>query len=169
MEDSTVHACPDGTLITGEVAQEIKDVIYAMGWIEVLASSRRWATLRRIPPKAFLLELIDGYLVYARKGRYYLRVPRFEPRPDLTLRVGLAERLRSLLFAWEPPVMTDEIRDAALAVALAEFGEPPAENCIDVEHDVSIPLEASLIWPEGEWDENAFVTARADNKLQSEP
>lgn len=170
MEDLNVYGyCPDGTPITPEIGREIRDVLHAIGWIGVLASSRLWATLRRIPPKAFLLELIDAYLVYARSSRHYVNVPKGQPRPDLTLRSAPAERLRNLLFAWEPPLITTEIRDAALAVALAEFGEPPAENWDDAEHDVPIPLEASLIWPEGAWDENAFVTARVDNKAQSEP
>lgn len=169
MKDSTAYGCPDGTPITTELAQEIEHVIHAIGWIDVLASPRLWATLRRIPPKAFLLELIDAYLVYARSGRRYTNVPEGQQRPDLTLRSAPAERLRALMVAWEPPVISTEIRDAALAVALAEFGPPPAESGDDVDHDIPMPLEAALAWPEGEWDENAFVTAHVDNKPESEP
>ena len=31
------------------------------------------------------------------------------------------------------------------------------------------PLEAMLLWPEGEWDEEAFVAGQIDNKPLSEP
>lgn len=170
MEDSKVYGCPDGTPITVEIAAEIKNVVYALGWIDMLSSPRLWATLRRIPPKTFLLELIDAYLVYARSGRYYVSVPEGQPRPDLTLRSAPAERLRNLLVDWEPPIVTPDIREAATALHLAEFGPPLADDWDDPKNDpTDIPIEGMLIWPEGEWDENAFVTARFNKKPQSEP
>ena len=148
---------PDGTPITPETWKEFANVLNAESWFAMLASPRLWSMLRRIPPKAFLIELLDAYLVYAKSGRHYAHDQEGRRRPDLSLRSKSAEHLRELLIAWEPPTVTPEIREAARTVSAAEYGETRSENWDDPEHDPPTPLEATLIWPEGEWDENAFV------------
>lgn len=118
--------------------------------------------LRRVPSKAYLLQLVDAYLVYAKSGRRYIwHSPQFVPPVDLTKRSALAERLRALLVNWEPPVVTHELREAAMAIHVAEVGSPPDENWDGPENDLpDRPLEATLLWPEGTWDEGAFLTGK---------
>jgi hypothetical protein len=156
---------PDGTPITPEVWNEFGVVLHILMWFAVLASPRIWPALRRIPPKTFLLELVDAYLVYARSNRHYAHSPEFQRKVDLTKRSAPVELLRNLLVDWEPPIVTPEIREAALAVHIAEFGSPPVEGWDDPQNDpIDVPLEATLIWPEGEWDEEAFLAGRFGNE-----
>ncbi len=120
---------PDGTPITPEVWNEFGTIIAILLWFAVLTSPRLWANLRRIPPKAFLLKIVNAYLVYAQSNRHYAHSPQVRPYViDLTLRAAPVERLRDLLIDWEPPVVTPEIREAAMAVHIAERGEPLKKN-----------------------------------------
>ena len=148
----------DGTPITPEFSTELVRAVNAGGWIGMLAAPKLWAALRRIPPKAFLLEQVDTYLAYAKSRRHYAYIPEGQPRPDLSERAPAVERLRDLLLDWEPAIVTPEIRDAARAIYFTEYG---AESKISwdeqVEDGASLSLEATLIWPEGEWDEAAFL------------
>lgn len=160
---------PGGTPLTPETWYEFWCVIGIGLWFLTLTSSRHWAMLRRIPSKAYLLQLVDAYLIYAKSGRYYRGSP-VSPAPvDMTERSALAERLRDLLADWEPPAVTPEIREAAMAVCIAESGSPPDENWDGPENDPpAIPLEAMLIWPEGSWDEEAFLAGKLTEMNESE-
>lgn len=159
----------DGTPITKDFATEFSHVVNAASWIDMLAAPKLWAALRRIPPKTFLLELVETYLEYARSRRHYAYIPEEQERPDLSLRGPAVQRLRDLLLGWEPPLITPEIQDAARAVYLTEYGAPPKESWDEAEHNFpDTPLEASLIWPAGPWDEEAFLAARVDNEPPSE-
>ncbi|MBK9264629.1 MAG: hypothetical protein IPM54_33195 [Polyangiaceae bacterium] len=157
---------PDATPITPETWYEFWCVAAIHGWFMVLTSPRLWARLRRIPPKAFLLKIVDVYLVYAKSSRRYSHNPQIRPPVDLALRAASVERLRSLLVDWEPPVVTPEIREAAMAAHLTEMGEPLAENWDGPEFEPKdAPLEAMLPWPEGgEWDEEAFLAGRMNEE-----
>lgn len=159
---------PDGTPITQEVWNEFRFVLHILMWFAVLASPRIWPALRRIPPKTFLLELVDAYLVYAGSGRHYAHSPEFQRRVDLTKRSAPVEHLRNLLVAWEPPIVTPEIREAARAVHIAEGGSPPADDWDDPQNDpIDVPIEAMLLWPEGEWNEEAFVAGQFGDESTS--
>src|SRR5262245_38590581 len=100
----------DGTPITPDFATEFTRVVNAGGWLGMLAAPKLWAALRRVPPKAFLLEVVEIYLAYAKSRRHYAYIPEGQPRPDLSLRGPAVERLRALLLDWEPPMLTAEIR-----------------------------------------------------------
>lgn len=160
----------DGTPIANDFAMDFTRVVNASGWIGMFAAPKLWTALRRIPPKVFLLELVETYLEYARSRYHYAYIPEDQERPDLSLRGPVVQRLRDLLLDWEPPLITPEIQDAARAVYLAEYGAPPKESWDEADHNFTdMPLEASLIWPEGPWDEEAFIAARVDNEPPSEP
>lgn len=155
----------DGTPVTNDSAAELARVVNAGSWIDMLAAPKLWAALRRIPPKSFLLELVETYLEYAKSDRHYAYIPEDQPRPDPSLRGPAVERLRDLLLDWQPPHITEKIRDAARAIYLTEYGAPPKESWDEAEHEVQeMPLEATLIWPEGKWDEEAFITGEFANE-----
>lgn len=148
----------DGTPLTTESTTEMARSVNAAGWIAMLAAPKLWAALRRIPPKAFILECVDIYLAYAKSPRHYAYIPDGQRRPDLRLRAPAVEHLRKLLVDWQPPVVTTEIREAARAVYFTEYGAPPQPSWDEEEHNLpNMPLEATLIWPEGEWNEEAFL------------
>lgn len=154
----------DGTPLTNDFAPDFAQVVNASGWIGMLAAPKLWAALRRIPPKAFLLELVDTYLQYAKSRYHYAYIPEDRARPDLRLRGSAVERLRDLLLDWEPPVIAPEIRDAARAIYLTEYGAPPKESWDDAAHDLpGISLEATLVWPEGPWNELEFLASQTNN------
>lgn len=156
---------PDGTPITPETWNEFWSVASIHGWFMVLTSPRLWARLRRIPSKAFLLKIVDVYLVYAKSSRRYSHNPQIRPPVDLALRAASADRLRNLLVDWEPPVVTPEIREAAMAAHRAEVNEPLKENWDGPEFEPEdAPLEAMLPWPEGEWNEEAFLAGRLNDE-----
>ncbi len=160
----------DGTPITPEFAMELSRAVNAGGWIDMMAAPKHWVALRRIPPKAFLLEQVDTYLSYAKSGRHYAYIPEGQPRPDLSLRGPAVERLRDLLRDWEPPMITPDIREAARAIYFTEYGAVPKKSWDEEVHDLpDISLEATLIWPEGPWDEGAFIANQVDPVSCSEP
>jgi hypothetical protein len=155
----------DGTPITNDSATEFTRVVNASSWIDMLAAPKLWAILRRVPPKAFLLEQVERYLAYAKSRRHYAYIPEGQARPDLSMRGPAMERLRDLVLEWEPPIVTPEIRDAARAVYFTEYGAPPKESWDKAEYDTpGIALEATLIWPEGPWDEAAFLAGNMNNE-----
>jgi hypothetical protein len=56
-----------------------------------------------------------------------------------------------------------------MAAHFAEMGVPLAENWDGPEFDPpNMPHEAMLLWPEGEWDEEAFVAGQVGDKPASE-
>lgn len=151
----------DGTPLTSGFTADMARSVNAAGWIAMLAAPKLWAALRRIPPKSFILECVDIYREYAKSPRRYFHIPDGQPGPDLRLRAAAVEHLRHLLLEWEPPLVTPEIREAARAVHFAETGTTPEPSWDDQEHDMpGLSLEATLIWPEGQWNENAFVAER---------
>jgi len=150
-----------------EILEGVANAFYATGWILMLSSPKLWGALRRIPPKAFLLERLDAWLAFASDRG--LCLAEGEDRAAAIARRSVPfRRLRDLLVDWEPPVVTPEIREAASALHIAEFHRPPDTDWERVDFE-GIPLEAMLLWPEGEWDEEAFVASQVDNKPQSKP
>lgn len=169
---SESHRCLckwDGTPLSPELAQGIADAMSATLWIEILSVPKLWSALRRIPPKVFLIERIDAWLAFVQKNGSYLyglegdeRVAAIEERSLPFL------RLRNLLFDWDLSNVTPEIREAARALHIAEFQRPPPDDRDLSKADPPIPLEATLVWPEGEWDEEAFLAGRFGNESTSE-
>jgi hypothetical protein len=148
----------DLPLAANDTAFQFAHIVNAGDWIGMLAAPKLWAALRRVPPKAFLLELVETYLVYAKSHHLYAHIPEDQPRPDLSLRGPAVERLLALLREWEPPTVTHEIRETARAIYFAEHGAPPKKPWDELENDFpDIPLESTLVWPEGPWDEEAFI------------
>lgn len=153
----------DGTPLTADFGAEMARAMNAAGWIDMLGAPTLWAALRRIPPKSFVLECVDIYLEYAKSRRHYAYIPDGQPRPDVRLRAPAVEQLRKLLLDWEPPIVTPEIRDAARAVYFTEYGTQPSWDEEQVPPDM--PLEATLIWPEGEWNEEAFLAGKLTDQV----
>jgi len=168
---SESHTClrnPDGTPLSPELAQGIADAISATLWIEILSVPKLWSALRRLPPKAFLLERIDAWLAFATKtGSQFYGLEADERAAAIEARSIPFLRLRNLLLDWDLSNVTPEIREAARALHIAEFQKPPPDDR-DLSHvDPPIPLEATLPWPEGEWDEEAFLAGRFGNDSPS--
>ena len=152
-----------------EILEGVANSFYATGWINMLSSPKLWDALRRIPSKVFLLERLDAWLAFASKGGQYAYFVQGDERAAaLQQRSAPFQCLRDLLIDWEPPVVTPEIREAARALHIAEFCRPPDEDWGRPDL-TGMPLEATLLWPEGEWDEEAFVASQVDNKPPSEP
>ncbi len=159
----------DGMPGTPEILQGVANSFYATGWILMLNSPKLWGALRRIPPKAFLLERLDAWLAFARRGGQYVDSLEVDERTAaMERRSAPFQRLRDLLVDWEPPVVTPEIREAACALHIAEFSRPPDADWERLDL-AGMPLEAMLLWPEGEWDEEAFVAGQLGNKPSPEP
>jgi hypothetical protein len=160
--------CGHGIPLPPEVLEGVANSLYATLWITMLSSPKLWETLRRIPPKAFLLDRIDAWLAFARKGGKYVHSLEGEERAAAIEERSLPfRRLLDLLLVWDPPVVTPEIREAARALHIAEFQRPPSDDW-DLSHEYPpIPLEATLPWPEGEWDEEAFLAGRFGNETPS--
>ncbi len=149
----------DDVPLAPEILQGVADSFYATMWINVLSSPNLWSALRRLPPKSFLIERIDAWLAFARNHGQYVFVHEEERAAMVEARSVPFLRLRALLVDWEPAVVTPEIREAAYALHMAEFLRPPDELREDPNDPSDIPLEAYLLWPEGEWDEEAFRKA----------
>jgi hypothetical protein len=162
-EDWRTHVlgiAPDGLPIT---AGELADYAHCVPWVAVLAAPRFYARLRRVPPKEHLLTLLDAFLPYAHSKRFLSEVPRGQPRQETPDRGPCAERLRALIAQWEPPALTPEIRDAARALAVADACPPPTGGWDDYDgSDTPGPAEDGLMWPEGRWDEEAFLASQND-------
>jgi hypothetical protein len=135
------------------MTNELVDMIHFETWLGVLASPRIYAILRRIPSKEHLLNLLDAYMPYAHSKRLYTLVPHGKPRPDISQRGPLADRFREILLRWEPPEVTQELREAARALFEAGGSDPPEPGWDELEWNGPPSLEESLIWPEGRWDE----------------
>ncbi len=111
-----------------EILEGVANSFYATGWINVLSSPELWGVLRRVPPKAFLVERVDAWLAFASKGGQYVYLVEGDERAAaLKQRSAPFQRLRDLLIDWEPPVVTAEIREAARALHIAEFRRPPTK------------------------------------------
>lgn len=146
---------PDGFPIA-EI--ELAAIVHGEAWIGTFALPHVFARLRRIPPKAYLLKLVDEYLPYAHSKRFLRYVPHGEPRMERPERGACADQFRELLALWEPPVLTPELRDAARALFIAD-GLELSElgwQAFEVEQDPT-PVEAALPWPEGAWNEETFL------------
>jgi hypothetical protein len=57
-------------------------------------------------------------------------------------------------------VVTEEIREAARALYISEFSRPPEDWNLEAMEE-PMPLEAMLLWPEGGWNEEAFLAQQA--------
>jgi hypothetical protein len=146
------------------------DIAQCCGWLALLAAPRLWNALPRIPPKEHLLFLIDAFLPYAHSDRYYSEVPPGKQRADISQRGPAAERLRQLLLRWEPPALTQEIREAARAVILADGGAEPVGGWDNYEPDPHIAVEETILWPEGTWEDYQRAAAIIPpNPLASAP
>ena len=151
---------PDGLPVN---PKEFADFVHAAEWIAMLAYPKLWSALRRIPPKEHILGLVEAYLRHANSDRYYHVITPPEVLPDPAIRGPAVARLRDLLLAWEPPHVTPEIRKAARVALEAEQAGPPEKPWDELVHDSeSIPLEGTLIWPEGICDEDAFLASQTD-------
>ncbi len=136
------------------------DVLHADGWIYVLAAPRLWSALRRIPPKEHVLRLVDAFTQYAHSDHCYHSLPKGTPRPDPSRRGPAAKHLHDLLLQWEPPEVTREIQEAARAVLVEErVGLPDVPWDEREPYEDEVPVEAGLLWPEGFWNEEAFLAA----------
>lgn len=170
------HKCPHGYTyphlgddipLPPEILNGVANTFYATGWILMLSSPRYWNALRRIPPKAFLLERLDAWLAFAMRGGPYVdSLAANERKAAIERRSAPFERLRDLLVDWQPPLVTSEIHDAATALYIAEFSRAPDEGW-DRTDLTGVPLEAMLLWPEGEWDEQAFLAGQISDKPSS--
>lgn len=149
----------DEVPLSPEILQGVADSFYATGWINMLSSPKLWGALRRIPPKAFLIERLDAWLVFARKS-----VADGDEKAALVERRSIPfQCLRDLLVDWEPPTVTPEIREAARTLHISEFGRPPDDDWDRMAQE-GVHLEAALLWPEGEWDEQAFLAQQASEQ-----
>jgi hypothetical protein len=145
MAKHRLHA-NDNLPVTGDPV----DVYHFYEWLWAMAAPQVWRSMRRIPPREHLLEVIDDALPYARSNALYFSWPDDEPRPDLTQRGPLAEKLRALIERWDPPDLTDEI--IATARALSDIGQSPHQPPRDwdkVEPDPANPPDEVFLWPEG--------------------
>jgi hypothetical protein len=152
----------EGIPLPPEILQGVADSFYATGWVNMLSSAELWGTLRRLPPKAFLIERVDAWLAFARRGgQYVASLEEDERAAAIEQRSAPFQRLRDLLIDWEPPVVTPEIREAARLLHISEFSRPPDEDWGRPDL-TGVPIEATLVWPEGEWNEEAFVAGKTD-------
>lgn len=135
---------PDGEPVLSDFAT----IVNFSGWLAMMAAKKLWDALPRIPPKTFLLKLLDGYLPYAHSKRYLSVVPEGETPADTTQRGPLAMQLRRLLEQWEPPQMTPEIRETARLLLLADGGKEPLCGWDEYEPHPEVPVEDTVLWPE---------------------
>lgn len=155
----------DGVPLSPDILQGVADSFYATGWVNMLSSPELWGALRRIPPKAFLIERVDAWLAFARRGGQYVAFLEGDERA-----AAIEERsapflcLRKLLIDWEPPVVTPEIREAARALHISEFRRAADEDWGRPEL-TGMPIEATLVWPEGEWNEEAFLAGKLTDQV----
>lgn len=123
-------------------------IVNFSGWLAMMAAPKLWDALPRIPPKTFLLKLLDGYLPYATSNRFLHNGSEDERPVDTTQRGPLAMQLRGLLEQWEPPQMTSEIRETARLLRLADGGDEPPCGWDEYEPDPDVPVEDTVLWPE---------------------
>jgi hypothetical protein len=116
----------------------------ALVWIEVLAIPRIFRGLGRIPPPEHLINMVDIFLAYIRRGKPDTE-PTFHPVP-YERREPSALRLRALLEAWTPPELSQEITEAARELLYAEGLNPP--EGWDQLPDPEPPIAQKLWWPE---------------------
>jgi hypothetical protein len=143
-EHGRIYYGPDGHPLMSDFAT----IVNFFGWLAMMAAPKLWAALPRIPPKTFLLNLLDGFLPYAVSKRYMTAVPEGETPVDTSQRGPAATRLRELLEQWEPPQMTPEIREAARVLLLADGAKEPPCGWNEYAPDPDIPIETTVIWPE---------------------
>jgi hypothetical protein len=134
--------------LVGPIKSDFDTIVNCCGWLSMMAAPKLWAALPRIPPKTFLLKLMDSFVPYAYSNRYTQYIPDGETRMDTSQRGPAATRLRELLEQWEPPQMTPEILEAARLLLLADGGKEPPCGWDEYEAEPDCPVEEMIIWPE---------------------
>jgi hypothetical protein len=118
--------------------------VHAITWLQALSMPRIFRSMGRIPTPEHLINMVDLYLAYVRRGGRNTK-PEFHPVP-YERREPSALRLRALLEAWTPPELPEEITAAAREVLYAEGINPP--EGWDQLPDPEPPIEQQLWWPE---------------------
>lgn len=142
--DGYIYFGPDGEPVPSDFAT----MVNCCGWLFIMAAPKLWEALPRIPPKAFLLKLMNSFVPYAHSKHYTRYIPEGETPVDTSQRGPAATRLRELLNQWEPPHVTNEIREAARLLLLADGYKEPPSGWDEYRPDPDVPVEEMVIWPE---------------------
>ncbi len=131
---------------------EIGNAIPFSHWLLVLASPDLFHMLARQPSREHLLWLCDAYMPYARSRRELAKEQGYVSHAADESQVSeLAERMRSLLAAWDPNNLTPEIIDTARALLLASQPFEIHDWSYKPDLDPGETLDDILVWPSGNW------------------
>jgi hypothetical protein len=116
-------------------------------WLHVLARPEVFHALSRQPSREHLIALCDAYLPFARSRREHAKEQGYISGADEALVSELADRVRSLLEAWRPGELSEEMVDMARALLRADRSFAVLDWQKGPDLDPGQKVDDILVWP----------------------